>query len=880
MSSPIIVEPLEQRIAPAALSITDVTKAEGNSALTTFTFDVTLSAADPNNTISVHYQTGPGTSNPATNNTDFNGVGGNLDFAPGEISKQINVSVLGDTAVEQNETFFVDLTNPTAGTTLTKARGVGTILNDDAPNISIGDASTAEGNAGTHNMVFTVTLSAPLNQTVSVDFQTATGSATAPSDYTDTHGTLTIPIGSTTGVINVPVIGDTAVELNETFVLNLTNAVRGNLADGQATGTIINDDSADLHILGKKATYLDENGDLVTVTTSKGAFETANFAFDSAGKQLRILDLSANNSVAGADLTFTAVPQSGAGDGKIKVGYIKAQSGSLGIDLGLVKLPGDLGKIDVGDNSSILGIKGLRVGSLGANGTSSGAPDLQSHIRGSAAAINVAGDVAQASIFLSDVSGHPGTAGIGSLKIGGALTGGAANNSGEIFFTGNLAVATIGSIVGGAGKVSGAILGDYNTLAKISSLTILGNVTGAAGDESAEIAASRIGVLTIAGDVTGAAGNGSGLIQSPEVGRVTIRGSLAGGGGANSGEIFGDTVSAVVIGVNLAGGSAGVGSGNGHSGTIESNSDIGSIRIGGSIIGGDFVDSTHTGSFSGAISVAGKIGSVTVGLDVMGGSGNSSGNIGANGVINRIAIGRDFIGHDSSATMLFNSGYIQAERLPSIFIGHNFEAGSKNGAGVIDSCGAIRATADIGTITIRGDLLGTTNNPAIISAVGQSILLTTATTDLVIRAVKVGGNVDRADILAGYGTDTSVLLIGDPTNADASIGSVKVGGTLSATNIVAGVVPGTGGFFGDTNDVRISGLGTTDRFELISKISSVIVLGHTTGSTTPDSFGVVAQQIGMVNVHRVAVSLTPGPSNDLTPKPIDGNADFNVREVV
>ena len=115
---------------------------------------------------------------------------------------------------------------------------------------------------------------------------------------------------------------------------------------------------------GKKFTFNDVDGDQVTVKTSKGKFLAANFTFDMAGTQLQTLDLSANQSVAGANLTFTAVPKNGMGNGKVNVGYIKAGP----IDLGKIKLPGDLGKIDVGDNADRMALRGLRVDSLGVQG--------------------------------------------------------------------------------------------------------------------------------------------------------------------------------------------------------------------------------------------------------------------------------------------------------------------------------------------------------------------------------------------------------------------------------------------------------------------------------------------------------------------------------
>jgi hypothetical protein len=112
------------------------------------------------------------------------------------------------------------------------------------PNITIGDASRVEGNSATANLVFTVSLSAAGSRTVSVNYATANGTATAPGDYTAVSGVLNIPAGQTTGTIFVSVTGDTLVEGNETLTVNLSNAVNATISDGQAVGTINNDDSA------------------------------------------------------------------------------------------------------------------------------------------------------------------------------------------------------------------------------------------------------------------------------------------------------------------------------------------------------------------------------------------------------------------------------------------------------------------------------------------------------------------------------------------------------------------------------------------------------------------------------------------------------------
>ena len=95
-----------------------------------------------------------------------------MTFAPGETSKTITVLVKGDTLTEPDETFFVNLSNA-VNATIAKPQGLGTILNNDAlPSLSINDVTVTEGNSGTANAVFTVSLSEASSQAVTVNFAT------------------------------------------------------------------------------------------------------------------------------------------------------------------------------------------------------------------------------------------------------------------------------------------------------------------------------------------------------------------------------------------------------------------------------------------------------------------------------------------------------------------------------------------------------------------------------------------------------------------------------------------------------------------------------------------------------------------------------------
>ncbi len=112
------------------------------------------------------------------------------------------------------------------------------------PSLAISDASIDEGNTSSVTAAFTVTLSNPNGQTVSVQYATANGSAQSGSDYTTTSGSLSFSGSTTSRTISVPVLGDMSDEPDENFFVDLTNASNATLADSRGQGTIRDDDSA------------------------------------------------------------------------------------------------------------------------------------------------------------------------------------------------------------------------------------------------------------------------------------------------------------------------------------------------------------------------------------------------------------------------------------------------------------------------------------------------------------------------------------------------------------------------------------------------------------------------------------------------------------
>jgi hypothetical protein len=110
------------------------------------------------------------------------------------------------------------------------------------PLLSVSDVRTWEGNTGTLATTFTLSLSAASNQTITVNYATANGTATAGSDYQAASGTLTFAPGQTSKPITVLVKGERLPEANETFFVNLSNASNATVADGQGVATIVDDE--------------------------------------------------------------------------------------------------------------------------------------------------------------------------------------------------------------------------------------------------------------------------------------------------------------------------------------------------------------------------------------------------------------------------------------------------------------------------------------------------------------------------------------------------------------------------------------------------------------------------------------------------------------
>jgi Calx-beta domain-containing protein len=220
-----------------SISVRDVVVVEGNSGTTQATFVVALSTAS-SQSVSFSFATSNGT---ATAGSDYVATSGASSFAPGEVEKPVVVLVNGDTVDEMQETLFLDISN-VQNATVSSNRGTGFINDDDGPTISINDVTVTEGNSGTKAATFTLSLSGPSVETIAIRAITAPGTATAASDYNSIDSVVIFNPGTVTRTVDVPIVGDTNLEPNETFSINLSDPFGTTIADGKGVGTILDDD--------------------------------------------------------------------------------------------------------------------------------------------------------------------------------------------------------------------------------------------------------------------------------------------------------------------------------------------------------------------------------------------------------------------------------------------------------------------------------------------------------------------------------------------------------------------------------------------------------------------------------------------------------------
>lgn len=252
------------------LSIGDTTIAEGN------TSPLTVSMTQPTGRVcAVNVTTtdgsGPGS---AAAPGDYTALTNSPVTLNGVASASTNLVTVADVDPEGPETLIATIAlagAPTPDCALGDATA--TITIDDTLSLpvlaAVGDASIIEGDSGSTNLVFTITLSGGLvTGSETIAYSTSDGTAMAGSDYTSTSGTATFGPGMGTAQVMVPVGGDFAVEADETLTLMLSNPIGVTITDGSATGTIQNDDAPSVLTIADK-TIIEGNLDQLTVSMTE-----------------------------------------------------------------------------------------------------------------------------------------------------------------------------------------------------------------------------------------------------------------------------------------------------------------------------------------------------------------------------------------------------------------------------------------------------------------------------------------------------------------------------------------------------------------------------------------------------------------------------------
>jgi hypothetical protein len=333
-----------------------------------------------------------------------------------------------------------------------------------------------------------------------------------------------------------------------------------------------------------------------------------------------------------------------------KVAIKKHLTGGDGRLSGAVVAGGNLGSATVG--GSIYGGNGINSGAVIAGYELTPSTITLVKVTGS-----VVGGLGDRSGLIGSPNPYENNAGVDvvAVSIGGELIGGFGEASGLVDATGELGKVVIKKhLRGGSGSGSGAVVGRFI----IDSVAIRGSIFGGGGDFSGSIWLSQPPDST-----TG------------EIHKIAVGGSVIGGGGASSGSILATV--------------HGMGANNPHL-------NLGSVTIGKDLVGGD-------GGSSGSIYLPGqvdfgKLDSLTIKGSVIGGSGSGSGGVSAGGDVGTVTIGKNLVGRTGAG-----SGSLIATHFAAITIGGSIQGGETNHAGSIQATGS---GVGIGLLKIKHDVLG------------------------------------------------------------------------------------------------------------------------------------------------------------------------------
>ncbi|GHD25163.1 retention module-containing protein [Parahalioglobus pacificus] len=221
-------EPTPVPEPPVEIRIDDVTVTEGEIAVQT----VSLSRASDED-ITLNFTTFDGTA--TVDGGDYNADAGVLLIPAGTTEVTISTQTNVDAIVEGSENYLVELSDASDGV-IVDDTGVVTIV--DTPVITINDVTVVEGDTAS----LVISLSTASESPVTVDFESADGTAISGADYDPDSGTITFAPGVTEAQVSFSTTDDEAVESTEAFVVNLSNASGAVIGDAQGVVTILDND--------------------------------------------------------------------------------------------------------------------------------------------------------------------------------------------------------------------------------------------------------------------------------------------------------------------------------------------------------------------------------------------------------------------------------------------------------------------------------------------------------------------------------------------------------------------------------------------------------------------------------------------------------------
>ena len=502
-------------------------------------------------------------------------------------------------------------------------------------------------------------------------------------------------------------------------------------------------------------TFTDIDGDSVTVTSSKGTKAQLEAALTLTPEGVGRFSLTL------VDLTTNSAVFSGASlsvvakrgpDGGDGFANVRRVD-ATGMDIASVKIDGALRELDAGGGLATSVLKNITV-----HATSG--PTIWT-LNCSVGALNVRQDLAQSEINISGSS-------IGAINIGGSLIGSSAVETGHI----------------------------AADSAKVKSIKILGNVEGGDGDRSGWISAAEIGSLSIGGSLRGGVGVDSAQITAGIFGKIRIGGSIAGGNGEESALIRSQgNIGSILVGGDLQGG-LGLRSGCILANAEPLNQKIGSIVIRGSIIGAGVESATINGDEIGWLDVRGRVD----------GTGESSARIFAIHV-KTLRIGSDLRGVGTASGTILVDGV--GAGVGTLSIGGSV-------LGLNSDAGRIDVDGPVGTVTLKGSVVGTAQGSGVIRAetigslkISGSVVGGDSSSGSIganaIKTIAIGG-----DLTGGLGLFAGTIVVG----SQGGIGSVTIGGSMLSSSIYVGLFGIDQGTIGKVL-VKGSIIGTSDRSSTI-----------------------------------------------------------------